>query len=311
MRTVRVIGPTWSSVKDSGKTPRREDEAIGRLQPDQPAMRGRVADRPAGVRPERCRQHPRRDGGAGGPRRSRPDDAQGFQGLRAGGKGRSKAGPPDGEFMRRQLGWKHRPGRPQPRHHGGVRLGDAVELQLRMAGRGMPCEVDDVLEADGDAVQRRARAAGRDLRLGGGAPAAMASSATRRITAFSRGSSAAMRSRQSARSSTGERRRAGDQRRGLGQRQQVRRAHRVDALARCVRFLGGAVRGQRLGRRIAGAGEAGAQPGGGGDRLLHVGAVVGPGALQAGGEDGIGGGLGHRAGLRPGLTPMLAEKRRR
>ena len=24
VRTVRVIGPTWSSVKDSGKTPRRE-----------------------------------------------------------------------------------------------------------------------------------------------------------------------------------------------------------------------------------------------------------------------------------------------
>ena len=45
--------------------------------------------------------------------------------------------------------------------------GDIVDQDFRMAGRRQPRDIDDVLDADRDAMQRAARMAGSYLRLGG------------------------------------------------------------------------------------------------------------------------------------------------
>jgi hypothetical protein len=68
--------------------------------------------------------------------------------------------------MRRRLADQDRAGRRQLLGASRVGIGDVVLQDLRPAGRRDPFCVDDVLEADRDAVQRPVRTAGHDRPLG-------------------------------------------------------------------------------------------------------------------------------------------------
>ena len=72
-----------------------------------------------------------------------------------------------GEFVRRQFADQHRAGSGEPGGAGRVLGRDIVLQQLRPAGRRDALGIDDVLEADRDAVQRPRRTARHDQRLGG------------------------------------------------------------------------------------------------------------------------------------------------
>ena len=163
--TVRVIGPTWSSVKRQREDAAARHQAVGRLQPDDAAAARGIAHAAAGVGAERQREQ------AGGHARARA-------GRRAAGMmvgvprvarrrpRQVEARPADGEFVRRQLAEHDRAGAAQLRARRPRRRGDVVHQDLRMAGRRQAGDVDDVLDADRHAVQRPAQAAG-DLGLGG------------------------------------------------------------------------------------------------------------------------------------------------
>ena len=83
----------------------------------------------------------------------------GFHGLRAGGSGRSKVGPPSANSCVVSLAHQHRAGGGELLGAGGVGIGDVVLQKFRLAGRRNALGVDDVLEADRDAVQRPLRPA--------------------------------------------------------------------------------------------------------------------------------------------------------
>jgi hypothetical protein len=62
-----------------------------------------------------------------------------------------------------ELAGEHRTGAPQQAHHMRIRRRHAVQAQAGMAGGGVPREIDDILQPDGNAVQRRMRAIRHDL----------------------------------------------------------------------------------------------------------------------------------------------------
>jgi hypothetical protein len=87
-----------------------------------------------------------------------------FHGLRAGGRGKSKEAVR--ELVRRQLAHQHRAGSGELFGAGRVRLGDVVLQQFRLTGRRDALGVDNILEADRDAVQWVAWPVSHDRRLG-------------------------------------------------------------------------------------------------------------------------------------------------
>src|ERR1700739_1018080 len=91
--TVRVIGPTWSSVKESGNTPRRETRPYVGLSPTIPQALAGLRTLPPVSLPSAIGNSP-----AAKPEPEPEDEPPGwwsvFHGLRAGAHGRSKLGPP-------------------------------------------------------------------------------------------------------------------------------------------------------------------------------------------------------------------------
>ena len=139
-----------------GKDAAAADPAVGRLDARRcrrtPPGRGssrrcRCRSRPAQTRPPPPRPAPLDEP---------PGRWSGFHGLRAGGHGRSKLGPPSANSQVASL-----PSRmPPPALSRGDELGvgarHVVLAQLRMAGRADAGGLDDVLQRVGDAVQRPA-----------------------------------------------------------------------------------------------------------------------------------------------------------
>jgi hypothetical protein len=91
----------------------------------------------------------------------------GVPGIAGGRPGKIEAWTADREFVRRELAQHDRAGAAQPPDADSVGGRDIVDQHLRVAGRRQAGDIDDVLDANGHAVQRPARPAGRDLRLGG------------------------------------------------------------------------------------------------------------------------------------------------
>src|SRR5437870_11724818 len=65
--------------------------------------------------------------------------------------------PADREFMQRQFAEQNCARRPQTTNDFSVALRNVVEVNFRVTGRRLASDVDDVLDADGHAVQRPAR----------------------------------------------------------------------------------------------------------------------------------------------------------
>src|SRR5262249_9861888 len=72
-----------------------------------------------------------------------------------------------GKFMRRGLAYQNRAGGGEPLGAGRVGVGYVVGEEFRLAGRRYTLSVNDILEADWDAVQRSDGIAGPDRVFGG------------------------------------------------------------------------------------------------------------------------------------------------
>ncbi len=123
-------------VEDDRQPVAARDAPGGRLQPNQPAMAGRPADRPAAIGAERqrpeARRHRRRAAARRGPRRQRrvPWVARGAEGR---GIGVATA---EGEFGDVGLAQDDRAAGTQSRHRCLIRLGDVVEIEFAAPGAG-------------------------------------------------------------------------------------------------------------------------------------------------------------------------------
>ena len=127
------------------------DASIGRLDTDDPAGTGRVAQAPSGVGAEgaetetRGRRHARPAGRLPGPMIGIPGIAR-----------RDDRGviTDAGEFGHYQLSDQHRARRAQPADDGGVLGGNAIPKDFRTAGGSYALGIDQVLGRVGNAVQR-------------------------------------------------------------------------------------------------------------------------------------------------------------
>src|SRR5262249_22138442 len=130
--------------------------AVAGLEAGDPAERRGPRDRPAGLRAEGPQAHPashrRRRAAAGAARR--PVQVPGVARRR-----RVEAGVLRGH----RLADQDRPGLAEPADDGRVLAGDAVGPELRARGSGPVEHVDDVLDADRDAVQGPAAVAPAEL----------------------------------------------------------------------------------------------------------------------------------------------------
>ena len=134
-------------------------------QADDTAQRGRAPDRSPGIRSERRRDEARRDG--------RPRARGGAAGEVGEVPGVARRGPRQIErrpgmrhLVGGELAEQHRTRIVEPGGRRGVSIGDPVDEDARVRGREDAPRVVDVLEPEGDAVQRAARRARGDLGLG-------------------------------------------------------------------------------------------------------------------------------------------------
>src|SRR6185312_9734328 len=141
------------------------DATIGGLHPGNPALRGGIADRAAGVGAERCRKQPSRQPDAAAARRA-AGEMPGVPGIARRRPGQVEGRAADGEFMGGELAEQDAAGRFEPCRHRRVRGREVVGEQLRMRRRRQPLDIDDVLERVRDAVEGAAPASGGDLGLG-------------------------------------------------------------------------------------------------------------------------------------------------
>ncbi len=146
--------------------PRATDQTVGRLDAGDPAQRGRTADRAAGVGADAAEDQPSGNSGtgaaaaAGGEVLDVPRVARRWP-------GQIEARAAIGEFMCRRLADQYSAGDGEQFGAGSIGIGNVVLQDLRLAGRRDPLGIDDVLEADRDAMQRALRAARHDRRFGG------------------------------------------------------------------------------------------------------------------------------------------------
>ena len=142
------------------------DEAIGRLDAGDAAQGRRAADRAAGVGADAAEDQPCRD-----PRTGAAAAAGGeMLGIPRVARGRCreiKGRAAIGEFVRRQFSHQHRAGGGELLGTSGVGIRDVVLQEFRPTGRRYPFGIDDVLEADRDAVQWPRVTAGHDRAFGG------------------------------------------------------------------------------------------------------------------------------------------------
>src|SRR5204863_5514940 len=135
------------------RAPGAADEAVGRLDAGDAAERRRAADRAAGIGADAAENETSRDPGAGAAAAA-GGEMVGVPGVARRRLREVEARTAIGEFMRRRLADQRRAGGVQLLGAGGVSVGDVVLQDLRLAGRRDALGVDDVLEADLDAVQR-------------------------------------------------------------------------------------------------------------------------------------------------------------
>ncbi len=139
--------------------PTARHQAIGRLQPDNPAGAGRVTDRAAGIGAERQREQPRGQPGAGAGGRPAGVVAR-VPRVACRREGQVEGRAANGEFMGGELAHHDRAGPAQPRHHRRIGRCHLADQDLGMAGGRQPADIDDVLDADRHAVQRPPAAPG-------------------------------------------------------------------------------------------------------------------------------------------------------
>ena len=138
---------------------------VGGLEPDDTGAGGWVADRAAGIGPRGARAQ---IAGHGGRRAAaRPTDrAREVPGIAGRPVPRVVGERTFGELVEVGLADGDGTRGGEPRHDGGIHRRHAREGRMRAIGRGHAGDVDDVLVGDGDAVERPAVAAVRDLGLG-------------------------------------------------------------------------------------------------------------------------------------------------
>ncbi len=156
-RTVRPNGPIWSSDDAKAISAVARDDAVGRLEADDAAERGRLADRAAGVGAERERREPRRD------RRGRATARAARHARRVPRVARRTVGRVLGrrahrELVHVELAERHEAGGLAATHDGRrVRRPVALEHAGARGGR-HPARAQEILVAD------RARPGGRSAR---------------------------------------------------------------------------------------------------------------------------------------------------
>ena len=140
------------------------DQAIGRLESDDAAQRGRGTNGAAGIRAERGRHQARGDADCGAARRAageareipgiarwRPRQVEGWATVRA--------------FVGGELAEQHGAGVRKSHDRGGVTLWQHVDVGLRMACHCDACGGKDVLGPVGNAMQRAPAVARHNLAL--------------------------------------------------------------------------------------------------------------------------------------------------
>ena len=137
-----------------------------RLQPDDPAKRRGNADRSARIGAHGCEAHSRGDGRRRSSARA-PGNSLARPGIARAAEVRVLAGDAVGELVHVGLAEKNRSGPRQPSGHVAVSVGNEIRENLR-AGRGAnAARPEIVLQRNGNAVQRAARAAPPNFPLGG------------------------------------------------------------------------------------------------------------------------------------------------
>ena len=142
---------------------RERHQAVGRLQPHRTAIGGRDADRTPGIGP-----HGRvTEAGGDGRSRAAAGAARGAAGIpRVVGLPHPGIDRAVGELQQIGLGDQHRARLTQVRDHGGIARRGRGEDGVGAEAGDRACDVHQILDADGDAVQRTAVAAARELLLG-------------------------------------------------------------------------------------------------------------------------------------------------
>ena len=142
---------------------RERHQAVRRLQPHRAAIGGGDADRAPGIGP-----HGRvTEAGGDGCSRAAAGAARGAAGVpRIVGLPHPGIDRAVSEFEQIGLGDQHRARRAQVRDHGGIARRGRGEDGVGAEARDRACDVHQILDADGDAVQGAAIAAGRELFLG-------------------------------------------------------------------------------------------------------------------------------------------------
>ena len=161
-RTVRVMGPTWSSECASGSTPRVLDSAISGFQADDSAERRGLANRPTGIGTECAEAQARGNGGCRPARGSARDPRRNPRIAYAPEVARYRARA-IGELLHVELAEQYRASGLEPLDHRSVVLGDPVREQGRGGGGAHAGGIDRVLERDRDPMQRAAPPTARDL----------------------------------------------------------------------------------------------------------------------------------------------------
>ena len=141
------------------------DPAVNRLHAGDPAHRGRIADRAAGVGAECCREETGSEASTAAARRAAAKmiAAPRVEGRRP---GQIEGWAANGEFVGRELAEEHPTSRFEPLRDHRVPSGGIAHQDLGMRRGRHTLDVDDVLQRIGHAMERPAPSTGRYLGLG-------------------------------------------------------------------------------------------------------------------------------------------------
>ena len=139
----------------TGHVPEPADTSVGGLEPHHAAKRSRIPHRAAVIRAQRAQAQAR------GQARRRPATGSPGNPLRVPGVARGAVERVDGRtpvgpLVHVGLAQDHRPRLPQPRHHRGVEIGNAVLQHLGARGGADAARRDVVLDGQRNAVERPA-----------------------------------------------------------------------------------------------------------------------------------------------------------
>ncbi len=156
--------PGVVQVPAQGEHSAQADSPPRRLEPDHAAQRGGYADRAAGVGAQRSQAEPGSQRRARAARRA-SRHALCVPGVAAGAVVRVDVGHPQSDLVHVEFAEQDRPGVEQALHAGRVGFGNVILKEQRTAGGGHAGGPVQVLQRQGDAVQRPAPLASADLGL--------------------------------------------------------------------------------------------------------------------------------------------------